>query len=925
MAVDKRLPAVYVDIEDRSYVSEAIEGGRTAYVVIISDRGPHNQVVELNSRQDLYDLFGKPNFVRFGHGHYLADQHLKHSGKLYVVRPVIFEPMEGMSRSDCAAIANRFVRLNTGNNVAKAIPDNFVINEGSNILTPTDFAGSPEKCPRAVIELPLGKSIQTNIDYIEFKIGADIDQIVITNSVLSQMISNSGYSDVSKHLWLKFTTGLTSNTITCEIISDPSNGITCSTVPFDFCNYVRPYESTSTGDTTKSNAQYVTGTPVVQKIIKFEDIKPEDISLYDRIENVKANKYGSGSEASFDADRMPDTLVIDQSNIDQIKSTAGYDWDTNECKVNVSCRSGYLTLEASSASPGVPNFANSPSTLATSVLYKDYTPSSIAGSILPYVAELPAGQTPGNIFSLNVGDIIFKQGPLEENTEKYTILSIDEETNQVILDHPAIETYSGPFSKYVQIELDSIPFMTSVKNIDTLDDSILWNFYVVGAGKYYNGIYIKGVRNTTYDRMFTDDDGNPEYPYSFMDIAIYRDNGDNTVTMLEGPWTVSLIEKTSKDVIIVDIYTGLQLYLPVVINRKSRIVRVEESRAVDTMVTPNVPAPYQPDTEKRILLQNLISGKYGDNPDGIRLTGGSDGNMFDNVGRLVMTDALKAIVSQAYNGSLKSEDGSIEKLLSVVYPWYYLNYVYVGGWDHNVNYAAKELVDERHDCLLLSDTGAYMESHSEDMNARRYLVPWNTWNAALYTNYRKIFDQFTSKYFWVTPVYHAIDRHLFVDDRYWIAEPVAGIEKGAIEEAITLAYSTNETQLADEIDVELNPVIVESDGTYLLQQFTTWKRLSILKRQHVVKFLHYCVQELPKRLKDILFRKASNFWISQAQGRVNSFMSKFLDKGESDRYAAIKSFDAQCLFDEEQSELHVLLTIYPIRAIERISVNIIVK
>ena len=112
MALDKRLPAVYVNIEDQSYMSETIEAGRTAFCCLISDRGPHNRVVELNSRQDLYDLFGKPNFTKYGQGHYFIDQHLKRSGKIYVVRPVILEPIGDMTSGDCSSIANVSLRMN---------------------------------------------------------------------------------------------------------------------------------------------------------------------------------------------------------------------------------------------------------------------------------------------------------------------------------------------------------------------------------------------------------------------------------------------------------------------------------------------------------------------------------------------------------------------------------------------------------------------------------------------------------------------------------------------------------------------------------------------------------------------------------------------------------------------------------------------
>ena len=547
-------------------------------------------------------------------------------------------------------------------------------------------------------------------------------------------------------------------------------------------------------------------------------------------------------------------------------------------------------------------------------------PLVLHGTFIPGIPLIP-GMEPGNFDNLLIGDFIY---PEDDPSTLYEIQEIDGDEVTFTPNVPIGESYRGPFKKFQSVTMTTISRMINEQNIDPLDEFIYWNFYVIGAGSYYNNIFIKGVRNTTYDKMYTDSDGNPEYPYSFMDIAIYRDNGDNTTTLLEGPWTVSLIDRTSSDVVVKDVYTGLPLYIADVINRKSRIVKVVESKGYDKLTTVNVPVPYQPDVERRKILQNLIAGKYEQYPNGIQFQNGSDGRMFDSMGRINFDENLKAILCQAYNGSLKSEDGSIEKLLSVVYPWYQIDYIYCGGWDHDVNYAALELAELRQDCLLLADTGTYKESHDEEIIARQTLVPWNTWNAALYTNYREIYDEFTAKYFYISPIFHAIDRHLYCDDMYWIAEPVAGIEKGAIEESITLAYGTNETQLADEIDVELNPVIVETDGTYILQQFTTWKRLSIMKRQHVVKFVQYCKKNIPTILKDILHRKATQYWIKQADSRIKSFMNPFVDNGTNDRMAAVSSYSSQTTFSDETSELTVLLTIKPLRSIEKITVNIIV-
>ena len=193
----------------------------------------------------------------------------------------------------------------------------------------------------------------------------------------------------------------------------------------------------------------------------------------------------------------------------------------------------------------------------------------------------------------------------------------------------------------------------------------------------------------------------------------------------------------------------------------------------------------------------------------------------------------------------------------------------------------------------------------------------------IYTQYRRIFDDYTGRYFWISPVYHAIQRHLYCDANYFIAEPVAGIEKGNIEEAITLAYKGNHTERGDLGDVELNLTIDEPDGKYIHTQYTAWKQYSALKRGHIAKFVAYLKKNIPTLLKDILHRKGTNYWISQANTRVNSFLSKFLE-GTTERYSVLRSFSCNVTFDDASSTLDVYLTITPIRSIEKIRVTIAV-
>ncbi len=440
------------------------------------------------------------------------------------------------------------------------------------------------------------------------------------------------------------------------------------------------------------------------------------------------------------------------------------------------------------------------------------------------------------------------------------------------------------------------------------------------------------------EKLYTDTDGNVLYPYLFMDIGIYQVNDDNTETLLEGPWTVSLTRRTSTGSIIKDPTSGAVLYIEDVLNNESQYVGVISANGVNRLVATGSTTEAQATKARlQVMLLLTVTGATVSTTGniaagGITLENGTDGTvntgrtlpMYNSAGNLEADrEYLNGLIKLAYQGGLTSVDGSIEQMPECVYPWYEPDYIITGGYPATVQDGGRALAEYRQDCICLADTGSFVTNYASDLDARLNDVPWNTWTAALYVQYRKIFDPFTGEWIWMTPVYHALERHLYCDGAYFLAEPVAGIEKGAISEPITLAYKANHTERGDLQDAELNMVIVEPQGKYILTQLTTWKRLSVLKRLHVAKFVAYVRKVIPTLLKDILQRRATQYWIGQAQFRVSNFLGKFLESN-IERYSVLKSFSVSVIFDETTSELNVYVDMTPIRAIEKINVFLVV-
>jgi hypothetical protein len=477
---------------------------------------------------------------------------------------------------------------------------------------------------------------------------------------------------------------------------------------------------------------------------------------------------------------------------------------------------------------------------------------------------------------------------------------------------------------------------------------IVWHFYATGAGSYYNDLVIQGVRNLQYEKMYTDADGVPLYNYLFMDIGIYYNNQDGTQSLVEGPWTVSLTRKVPTGSTIKDLSSGQILYIVDIINNNSNLIAAVEGEASEKLIaigsiTETIASKSRLQVMSLLAIKNStitasgnIAGgglefENGTNGTVDPRTGGSSHGtipMYNSSNNLIVGEYLIGLVAQAYKGQLTSVDGSIEQLPECTYPWYNPDYVVTGGYPPAIQEAGRYLASYRQDCIHLADTGSFINSYTNDIKARNDTlgaglgVPWNDWTSALYVQYRKMFDIFTGEYIWMSPVYHALTRHLYCDGAYFIAEPVAGIEKGAITDSIELAYKANHTERGDLQDKQLNMVIVEPAGKYILTQLTTWKRMSVLQRLHVAKFVAYMRKVIPTLLKDILQRKATQYWIGQCNYRINNFLTQFLES-DNERYSILKTFSVNVVFDDVRSEINAYIDITPIRAIERINVYII--
>ncbi len=738
---DRREPAVYVSVEDQSYIGTTTESGRSVYGVVLTDRGPHKRIVEVTSRGQYQRLFGVPDISKCSQTHYMLDAALQYTGKVYVCRVV----------PDDAFLANVVIK-DTSSSLTITVSGEFVFTSGS-----------------AEIECPVEQSENINVgDYVFSESDDDTYALKVI--------------DVDR----TFDTAVI--TLESDYLGTPG-----------------------TANLVKDGSVTIDGT--------FTTIDTSEETL-----GVNYTGYGE-IQCSFD---------------DMDKLTIGA-WV-------------YLTVDT--------------------------------------VAEAR------QIVSLTDG----ASGGI------------------VTLDSPYSGTIgSGSLRTFLPYSTDSVSNIESDASIIEGGDFV-YHFYANGAGTYYNNIVVKGVRNFELEKMYVDDNGVPFYSYVFLDIYVYKSNENGTLTLLEGPWSVSLTRKTPSNEVIRDFISGTPIYIEDVINENSEFIRVVSGSQVEDLTNSVTGQQKRLQLMLELLRENPVN-MNNVSKNGIYFSNGSDGTgQYDANGNINPSEQLLERISAAYDGSLTSLDGSIEMMPEFIFPVYEPDYIVSGGYPANIQLSAASLANMRQDCHHLGDTGNNNTNYLLDITARKSTVPWNFWTSSLYVQYRTISDSYTGRKFWISPVYHAIQAHLNVDNQYFIAEPVANLEKGAINDEIKLSYNTNHTTRGDLQDRELNYTIVESDGVYFSTQLTTWKRYSALKRQHIAKFTSYLFREIPKVLKNIIQRRATQYWLTQAQSILNNFMLKFQDGVATDRYACISSFNVALDFDKTRSELNVYITYAPILSIERINV-----
>ena len=339
--------------------------------------------------------------------------------------------------------------------------------------------------------------------------------------------------------------------------------------------------------------------------------------------------------------------------------------------------------------------------------------------------------------NINYAGKAYGQGPyiassfLRESDSLYIVRCLPSDAN-----YSNLTLYAEPGSQLgadttSDISSASISNVNTTGEIDTIvgtDSTACIIFYGVGRGDYYDNYQIDISKHTNPQLSDPYTMGSYDIVY-VLDLYKRQEEDDE-----EGQPQYEIIESYEVSFNPDRLDTaGESMFIYNVMDRYCRFVKCAVSELNCTRAIANQADFSQP----------FIDGA-------INLDEGSTGTLFDANG--IDEDVAKQILGQAYQGTLpRTTSGQyVDEVLDT--DNYYFTIVLDGGYPTDVKTSINTLVRTRRDCLAIIDNGDNVTTTAA-ISARNDDHTFNTRYMALYEPYSKIYDTYTGKDIWLSPIY----------------------------------------------------------------------------------------------------------------------------------------------------------------------------
>ena len=296
----------------------------------------------------------------------------------------------------------------------------------------------------------------------------------------------------------------------------------------------------------------------------------------------------------------------------------------------------------------------------------------------------------------------------------------------------------------------------------------------------------------------------------------------------------------------------------------------------------------------------------------VPLKKGSDGDLLNADGSINTTTA-KQILSNAYAGTIDDEVLNTEDI--------YFNMIFDCGYHADVKDWISTLATTRKDCIAIMDNGDNA-SVAASLLARKNDNTFNNYYVALHEPYNKVYDIFTGKDIWVSPVYHMsylLPRNDSVGEQ-WFA--VAGFERGVIDTIKEMRFSPKLGERDNFYKKQINPIVKFAPGHTVWSQLTSQAKPSALQDVNIVRLLLYVKKALEDFSKFFIFEQNDELTWSQVSAEIIAFLEDIKSRrGLYDYQVEVGATD----YEKKRKTFHANVTLNPTRVVEKIELNFFVK
>lgn len=308
----------------------------------------------------------------------------------------------------------------------------------------------------------------------------------------------------------------------------------------------------------------------------------------------------------------------------------------------------------------------------------------------------------------------------------------------------------------------------------------------------------------------------------------------------------------------------------------------------------------------------------GDAVTPIHLYGGSEGDIIDvdsTTGKRTPVDNnIKSLMSFAYLGLIDDDVLDLDDI--------YMPLVYDAGYPTEVKDSIVRLTSElRLDGVAILDNGDN-ESVNSALAKREDSHTYNTTYASIFESYSKIFDTFTGKDIWVSPIYHMSTMIPLNDRLYEIWYASAGFNRGTINGIKELRFNPKLSQRDQLYLDQINPIVKFSIGYTMWGNLTSQKKPTPLQDLNVIRTVLYIKRSLEQFLKFFNFEFNDEETWNQMFQSIDPFLAELQQRRGLQSY----SIDIGATeYERKAKKAHVNVILQPPRVIEQIELNLYIK